>query len=70
MRVLEWKGKKHSLFMPCGAIVLLTMRLQKFRSVSRKPRTQRPACCDVRSLKLQFLYPEFLTPLAFHALAV
>ena len=59
--VLEWKGKKRSLFMPCGAIVLLRMCLKEFRSASRKRRAQRPACCDVRSLKLQPLFPEFPT---------
>jgi hypothetical protein len=40
MRVLEWKEKKHSIFMPCGAIEWLRMSLKEFR-VGLEDRTGR-----------------------------
>ena len=35
-RVLEWKGKKHSIFMLCGVIELSRMCLKEFRSKPRQ----------------------------------
>src|SRR6202022_4622105 len=52
-RVLEWKGKKHSIFMRCGVIELLRMCLKEFRSTIRTRTTPRPGCSDGRALKLQ-----------------
>src|ERR1700680_1042686 len=46
-RVLEWKGKKHSPFMPFGVIELRTMCLKEFRKAPRKWKTPRRACCDI-----------------------
>src|ERR1700694_3476523 len=38
-RVLAWKEKKYSIFMPCGAIELLRMYLKEFKSKPRKRAT-------------------------------
>ena len=35
-RVLEWNGKKHSIFMPCAAIEWLRMSLKEFQQLAAK----------------------------------
>src|SRR6266851_7076373 len=45
-RELEWKGKKHSIFMPRGVIGLLRMCLKEFRSRTRRRKTPPRGCSD------------------------
>ena len=39
---LGWNAKKRSTFMPCGAIVWLTMSLKEFEEVVLKPESTAP----------------------------
>ena len=49
--MLEWKGKKHSIFMPCGVVESSRTCLKEFRSTSPKRTTPLRDAVTVRTVK-------------------